>query len=254
MFEEDVTTDNGWSWDTGDDGLTTGWIGQAARSGTDDQTLLDVRTVALDGVVSAGIEAATGEVRWTRPDAVIKCAGSLRDVLTVEAPLFACRSTGTVTLDGDSSVLSDDANFVLEGLDRRDGRAFWSHDVGRVPELGYADGGLVGLGGSVVALRSTSGSTTVVDLADGSLQDYEPTAHGWCPQDDWYALYLVGEEKESPAETYRTPCLADGTPAAAVSIDDGFGAVQEGPAGRTMFWADRDGIHAVREPAPTPQA
>lgn len=109
----------------------------------------------------------------------------------------------------------------------------------------------MGLGGSIVALRSTTGGTTVVDLADGTLRDYDPTDRGWCPEDFEYSLYLVGEENKIPAQTYRTPCLADGTPAAPVTIDSGFGAVYGGPAGRTMFWADRDGIHAVREPAPT---
>ncbi|WP_154674070.1 RAD23 family protein [Nakamurella lactea] len=207
-------------------------------------------------LVSVGIDADTGRVRWQNPGMSLLCffritETNLNGAGPSDTKVLACSHRGTLD-DGDHRsgdlTRAVGARITLMRIDPTTGKPYWSRPLGSAPDLATPDGpsNVRYLDPQRVLLGTTG---TVVDLNTGTTRKAGPTDVSWCSTDGTFT-YRDPYHVHGEPQYYRTggelldPCRPDGTSAKPTMIPPDVGVASAD--GKITLVAERKGVFAYR--------
>jgi hypothetical protein len=187
----------------------------------------------------AGVDAATGAVRWVDDGAELGCrVGGSRPI--------RCRLTGTTTQDPD--VIGDlplvtGLRVVMERFDPATGTTQWQADLGPAISLILDTAPLVRLSPTEFAVGREDGTSVVVDVVSGATRTPADDEVGWCVSENTYRDRLtIRDPHRRLGQDYLTQCRVDGstvTVLASSPIDKGA------RLGQIFARVDASGMHGA---------
>jgi PQQ-like domain len=193
---------------------------------------------------TAGINAASGETHWVAEGS--PSCGWLSYLGGRLDPWLRCRTTGTVTAQGDLSA-SFDVDNVVEEFDPQTGDAEWTFDLGPSSALFNDDGHFVRFSNHSFGLVRDDESLIGLDVISGEELDVDRDQIGWCLSLNEYEYdYEHESDREAQyriGETFTAPCsLASTDLDAPAEPDQDIGVM----AGDIFVWMDQAGLHGAR--------
>jgi len=224
-----VSSDHGWNWDRYGDVFvgSLGWID------------LDEGVTDLSRASIAGVDAATGAVRWVDDGAELGCGvGGTQPI--------RCRLTGTATQDpdviGDLPVVTG-LRVVMERFDPATGTTQWQADLGPAISLILDTAPLVRLSPTELAVGREDGTSVAVDITSGATRLPADDEVGWCVSENSYRdRRTVPDPHRRLGQEYLTQCRVDGSTVTVLAS----WPIEMGARVRQIFaWVDASGMHGA---------